>query len=198
VSGFLFADSESDASLAERERQFRERLEAAPGPSNSESAMETEEDEDGSSSSSKRRKGPCQHREKELSNTPVTTATSRYSDDEADDADEELSPEEAKLLQEENAQMFSKFQTAKDSVKLIEHKVVRIAELQEMFTEKVLQQKEDIDLLSATAVSSTENVKDGNEELRKAIQNQASIRVYILFFLLMMSFSLLFLDWYND
>ena len=76
--------------------------------------------------------------------------------------------------------------------------VVKIAELQEIFTEKVLQQKDDIDLLAATAVSSTENVKDGNEELRKAIQNQASIRVYILFFLLVMSFSLLFLDWYND
>ena len=40
--------------------------------------------------------------------------------------------------------------------------------------------------------------QDGNEELRKAIQRNASIRVYILFFLLVMSFSLLFLDWYNE
>ena len=47
-------------------------------------------------------------------------------------------------------------------------------------------------------MTATENVKDGNEELRKAIQNQASIRVYVLFFLLVMSFSLLFLDWYNE
>jgi len=42
------------------------------------------------------------------------------------------------------------------------------------------------------------SLKDGNEELRKAIQRNASIRVYILFFLLVMSFSLLFLDWYNE
>ena len=45
-------------------------------------------------------------------------------------ADEELSPDEVRLLEEENAALFAEFQTAKDSVKLIETKVVRIAELQ--------------------------------------------------------------------
>merc|ERR1719412_2183770 len=126
-----------------------------------------------------------------------SVATALYSEDDADD-DEELSPDEVRLLEEENAALFAEFQTAKDSVKLIETKVVRIAELQDVFTKKVLTQKDDIDLIAATAVGATENIRDGNEELRKAIQNQASIRVYILFFLLMMSFSLLFLDWYND
>ena len=41
-----------------------------------------------------------------------------------------------------------------------------------MFTKKVLAQKDDIDLIAATAVGATENIRDGNEELRKAIQNQ--------------------------
>jgi len=76
--------------------------------------------------------------------------------------------------------------------------VVKIAELQEVFTEKVLQQSGDIEIIGRNAMATTENIKDGNEELRKAIQNQASVRVYVLFFLLVMSFSLLFLDWYND
>ena len=62
----------------------------------------------------------------------------------------------------------------------------------------VLQQKDDIDLISSHAVSATENMTDANEELRKAIQRNASVRVYILFFLLVMSFTLIFLDWYND
>ena len=35
-----------------------------------------------------------------------------------------------RLLEAENAELFAEFQTAKDSVKLIETKVVRIAELQ--------------------------------------------------------------------
>ena len=45
-------------------------------------------------------------------------------------ADEELSPDEVRLLEGENAALFEEFQTTKDSVKLIETKVVRIAELQ--------------------------------------------------------------------
>lgn len=47
-------------------------------------------------------------------------------------------------------------------------------------------------------VGVTENVKDANDQIREAIQRNAGLRVYILFFLLVMSFSLLFLHWYND
>lgn len=112
--------------------------------------------------------------------------------------EEEYSPEELQMLEEENARLYEELMSVQDGIQQVEHKVVKIAELQEIFTEKVLQQKDDIELISRNAIATTENVKDGNEELRKAIQNQASVRVYILFFLLVMSFSLLFLDWYND
>ena len=111
---------------------------------------------------------------------------------------EEYSPEELQMLEEENARLYEELMSVQDGIQQVENKVVKIAELQEIFTEKVLQQKDDIELISRNAIATTENVKDGNEELRKAIQNQASVRVYILFFLLVMSFSLLFLDWYND
>lgn len=43
-----------------------------------------------------------------------------------------------------------------------------------------------------------ENVKDANEQIRQAIQRNAGLRVWVLFFLLVMSFTLLFLDWYNE
>lgn len=112
--------------------------------------------------------------------------------------DMDLDPEEMQKLEQENEKMYEDFVKVQDSFQHIESKVVKIAELQEIFTEKVLQQKGEIDLISLNAVATTENVTDANEELRKAIQNQASVRVYILFFLLVMSFSLLFLDWYND
>ena len=110
----------------------------------------------------------------------------------------EISPEEMQVFEEENEKMYEDLISLKDDVQQIESKVVKIAELQQIFTEKVLQQKDDIDTISGNAVATTENVKDGNEELRKAIQRNASIRVYILFFLIVMSFTLLFLDWYND
>merc|ERR1712080_203258 len=120
-----------------------------------------------------------------------------YSDEEADEPDE-LSPEEMQLFEQENEKMYEDLMSLKDDVQQIESKVVKIAELQQIFTEKVLQQKDDIELIASNAVAASENVKDGNEEIRKAIQNRASIRVYILFFLLVMAFTLLFLDWYNE
>lgn len=135
-------------------------------------------------------------KEPETSETPEQS-TGYY---ESNDSEPELplSSEERRLLEEENARLFSDLNTVKDSVQQLETKVVKIAELQSVFTEKVLSQKEDIELVNANAVASTENVRDANEELRKAIRNQASVRVYVLFFLLVMSFSLLFLDWYNE
>lgn len=128
-----------------------------------------------------------------------STGTYLYSeDDEAEGPLRPLSPEEQRTFQEENEAMYEDLMSLRDNVRQIENKVVKISELQEAFTEKVLQQKGDIDLISNNAVATTENLKDANEEIRKAIQRNASIRVYVLFFLIVMSFSLLFLDWYND
>lgn len=111
--------------------------------------------------------------------------------------DEDLSPEDIQMFESENEQLHNELNTITEEVKQIESKVVHIAELQEIFTEKVLDQDKDLDRLMTTVVGSTENVKKANEQIREAIQRNAGLRVWILFFLLVMSFSLLFLDWYN-
>lgn len=111
--------------------------------------------------------------------------------------EEELSPEDIQMFQSENEQLYNELNTLTEEVKQIESKVVHIAELQEIFTEKVLDQDKDLDRLMTTVVGSTENVKEANEQIRQAIQRNAGLRVWILFFLLVMSFTLLFLDWYN-
>ncbi|XP_011302884.1 syntaxin-18 [Fopius arisanus] len=111
--------------------------------------------------------------------------------------EEELSAEDIQMFESENEQLYNELNTITEEVRLIESKVVHIAELQEIFTEKVLQQDRDLDKLVTTVVGSTENVKEANEQIRQAIQRNAGLRVWILFFLLVMSFSLLFLDWYN-
>ncbi|KAJ8714383.1 hypothetical protein PYW07_002608 [Mythimna separata] len=113
-------------------------------------------------------------------------------------ADEELSAEELQMFESENVQLLNELNSMTEEVKAIESKVLHIAELQEIFTEKVLQQEQDIDRISNTVVGSTENVRDANEQIKQAIQRNAGLRVYVLFFLLVMSFTLLFLDWYND
>ncbi|KAL0119610.1 hypothetical protein PUN28_007804 [Cardiocondyla obscurior] len=111
--------------------------------------------------------------------------------------EEELSAEDVQMFEAENEQLYNELTSMTEEVKQIESKVVHIAELQEIFTEKVLDQDKDLDRLMTTVVGSTENVKEANEQIRQAIQRNAGLRVYILFFLLVISFSLLFLDWYN-
>lgn len=112
--------------------------------------------------------------------------------------DESLSPEEVQMFELENKELYNELNSLAEEVKLIENKVVKIAELQEIFTEKVLEQDGYLDHVAGLVVGATENVKDANDQIRQAIQTNAGRRVWILFFLLLMSFSLLFLDWYND
>lgn len=111
--------------------------------------------------------------------------------------EEEPSAEDVQMFESENEQLYNELNNLTEEVRQIESKVVHIAELQEIFTEKVLDQDKDLDRLMTTVVGSTENVKEANEQIRQAIQRNAGLRVWILFFLLVMSFSLLFLDWYN-
>ncbi|XP_027858633.1 syntaxin-18 [Xiphophorus couchianus] len=111
--------------------------------------------------------------------------------------EDELSPEEIQMFEQENLKLVSEMSNLVDEVRQIEGKVVEISRLQEIFAEKVLQQESDIDNIHQLVVGATENVKEGNEDIREAIKNNAGFRVWILFFLVMCSFSLLFLDWYD-
>ncbi|XP_067134284.1 syntaxin-18 [Centruroides vittatus] len=111
--------------------------------------------------------------------------------------DLEMSSEELQIFEQENRRLYEEMNTLVDEVRQIEGKVVEISRLQEIFAEKVLSQEQDINRISDTIVGTTENIKEGNEELREAMKKNAGFRVWILFFLIVISFSLLFLDWYN-
>ncbi|KAI7801478.1 putative syntaxin-18 [Triplophysa rosa] len=111
--------------------------------------------------------------------------------------EDDLSPEEIQMFEQENQRLVGEMNSLLDEVRHIEGKVVEISRLQEIFTEKVLQQDTEIDSIHQLVVGATENVKEGNEDIREAIKNNAGFRVWILFFLVMCSFSLLFLDWYD-
>ncbi|XP_035517821.1 syntaxin-18 [Morone saxatilis] len=113
-------------------------------------------------------------------------------------AEDELSPEEIQMFEQENQRLVSEMNSLVDEVRQIEGKVVEISRLQEIFAEKVLHQETEIDSIHQLVVGATENVKEGNEDIREAIKNNAGFRVWILFFLVMCSFSLLFLDWYDS
>lgn len=108
-----------------------------------------------------------------------------------------ISYEEFQMFEEENKKLYEELNALSDEVKSIEGRVIEISQLQKVFTEKVLEQDEEMERIVHKLGGATENVKDGNEQLRQAMKNNAGFRISILFFLLVMSFSLLFLDWYN-
>nr|KAF6432503.1 syntaxin 18 [Rousettus aegyptiacus] len=112
--------------------------------------------------------------------------------------EDELSPEETQMFEQENQRLIGEMNSLCDEVRQIEGKVAEISRLQDVFTEKVLQQEADIDSIHQLVVGATENIKEGNEDIREAIKNNAGFRVWVLFFLVMCSFSLLFLDWYDS
>ncbi|XP_059152491.1 syntaxin-18-like [Physella acuta] len=114
------------------------------------------------------------------------------------DNEDEISPEEAQMFEQENKVLYEEMNSIIEEVKQIEGQVVEIAKLQEIFTEKILEQDVQINTIANTVVGTTENIKDANEEIREAIKKKAEFRVYILFFLVVCSLSLLFLDWYNN
>ncbi|XP_050533723.1 syntaxin-18-like [Daktulosphaira vitifoliae] len=116
----------------------------------------------------------------------------------ANHIEEELSPEELQMFEAENIEMYNELNQLSNEVRNIESKAVRIAELQELFMEKIIEQELDLERIDAVAVNTTENIVDANTEIRSAIQTNAGLRVYVLFFILVLSFTLLFLDWYND
>lgn len=112
--------------------------------------------------------------------------------------EEDFTPDELQIFEEENSLLLQSLTTTADEAEQIESNVVQIAQLQEIFTEKVLLQDKEIGQIANVVIGTTENIKGGNEQLRQAIQQNADFRVWVLFFLIVMSLSLLFLDWYND
>ncbi|KAL2525773.1 Syntaxin [Abeliophyllum distichum] len=98
--------------------------------------------------------------------------------------------DETRALQVELASML-------DAVQETETKMVEMSALNHLMSTHVLQQAQQIEYLYEQAVEATENVQLGNKELSQAIQRNSSSRTFLLLFLFVLTFSILFLDWYN-
>ena len=139
VISFSSFPDEPDLSLEEREKQLEERLEARR-------LQEEEDRRERMLLGSDEDESPFEKPEED--EPPAKTPTAYYSSDDDDEEEIVISPEERKLLEAENERLFADLNTVKDSVSQIETKVVKIAELQSVFTEKVLGQKEEIELVN--------------------------------------------------
>jgi syntaxin 18 len=61
----------------------------------------------------------------------------------------------------------------------------------------VVEQEKDIEIIHENTIHTLDNLDQANEFIREAIKNSASRRVIALFCLIVLTFTLLFLDWYN-
>lgn len=120
-----------------------------------------------------------------------------YLEEEMEKMLEELSAEERQMLEEENTHLYKELQSNHEEVRQITRQVVELGQMQDLLSENVDLQTTQIDKIQETIIAATENVKAGNEQVREAMRKDAGFRVWIMFFLIVMSCTILFLDWYN-
>lgn len=101
------------------------------------------------------------------------------------------------LLDDETRALQVELNSLLDSVQETETKMVEMSALNHLMSTHVLQQAQQIELLYEQAVEATQNVELGNKELSQAIQRNSSSRTFLLLFLFVLTFSILFLDWYS-
>uniref|UniRef100_A0AC34FHV1 Syntaxin-18 n=1 Tax=Panagrolaimus sp. ES5 TaxID=591445 RepID=A0AC34FHV1_9BILA len=109
----------------------------------------------------------------------------------------ELSKEEQAQLLAENEELFIRFARTNTEIEKIETQMTEIKKLQDTFAEKIFEQEQEIEQIHVTTSHTLDNLEAANDFIRQAIQNSASRRVIMLFCLIVLTFTLLFLDWYN-
>ncbi|KAK7345208.1 hypothetical protein VNO77_15786 [Canavalia gladiata] len=101
------------------------------------------------------------------------------------------------LLDDETRALQVELTSLLDTVQETETKMVEMSALNHLMSTHVLQQAQQIEHLYEQAVEATKNVELGNKELSQAIQRNSSSRTFLLLFLFVLTFSILFLDWYS-
>lgn len=104
---------------------------------------------------------------------------------------EQLLDDETRALQVELTNLL-------DTVQETETKMIEMSALNHLMSTHVLQQAQQIQYLYDQAVEATNNVERGNKELVIAIQRNSSSRTFLLLFFFVLTFSVLFLDWYKN
>lgn len=115
----------------------------------------------------------------------------------ADDADAGLTPELRAALEAENGALVAQLQNDLDEARTLESKMLEISELLTLFSEKVAEQHETVEALYEDAQTSHEYLVKSTEQLRSAAAHGVDFRLFVMLFLIIASFSLLFLEWFS-
>jgi syntaxin 18 len=127
---------------------------------------------------------------------PTPVPPPEESDDD-DYEDLELSASQILQFEQENAALLRSVEDTLASVKVAESRLLDISALQTELVAHLTRQTEVIDQLYDEAIGSQGDVKRANVQLKKARENQADSRIFLIVFLLGASSALLFIHWYN-
>ncbi|KAH9766757.1 Syntaxin-81 [Citrus sinensis] len=114
---------------------------------------------------------------------------------------DEIQPEpltvQQQILDDETRALQVELTSLLDTVQQTETKMVEVSALNHLMSTHILHQARQIEHLYEQAVEATKNVELGNKELSQAIRRNTSSRTFLLLFLFVLTFSILFLDWYS-
>ncbi|KAF9977935.1 hypothetical protein BGZ73_004375 [Actinomortierella ambigua] len=122
---------------------------------------------------------------------------SRGDQGEEDDFERGLSAQERQMLELENEHIVHQLETELNQVRQLETSMIELSTLHSTIQEHLEIQTQQTNRLHEEALNAIELISAGNDQLLKAGKRNNSTRKWILFFLILASFVLLFLDWYD-
>jgi len=128
-----------------------------------------------------------------LANPESREAKSR----EADEIQAQPRRLQQQLLDDETQALQVELSNLLDGARQIETKIVEMSALNHLMATHVLQQAQQIEVIFYQALEATNNVELGNRELSQAIQRNRGSRTFLMLFFFVLTFSVLFLDWYS-
>lgn len=129
--------------------------------------------------------------------TPFIAAAGDRLDDNPSDAEDEAAAERSEF-ERERLTLYSSVYSSRLELARVERDVLALSRVQAFFADEVLRQSALSQRALENVTFSELNVTEANRSVRNAIATAAALRFWLLFVLLVCSFSLLFLDWYND
>ncbi|KAJ3375944.1 hypothetical protein GGF31_000009 [Allomyces arbusculus] len=99
-------------------------------------------------------------------------------------------------LERENRALLEQYASKLDEIKAAEQSLLTIAQLQADIAQHLASQQTAIETLFEEAAQQTDQVCEGNAQLVQAREAAKGARLWFLVMVLVLSFTLLFLDWY--
>jgi hypothetical protein len=144
-------------------------------------------------------------RETNYSESPNSSGLRRVTDDPSLDNDyvdyrgtsvDNLSGLDGKIqeqLRRENVALQTSLSSMSDDIRQLEQQMVVVAQAQQIIAHNLMQHRDDLEQIHKQTKDATFHISKGNSELEQAAQSGSKFRLFVLIFLLAVSFMLLLL-----